>query len=321
MSELADALGGLLGGEVSELRHLTGGASHETWSFDLRRPRGPLEPLILRRALPGVPGATMGLEARLLQAAAGAGVPVPHVIAASDDPGVLGDGYIVMERVEGETLARRILRDDAHRSVRPRLVAQCGEALARLHSIDPATVGGLEDQDQLGHWRQMLDDLGQPHPAFELALRWLEANRPPPGPPAVVHGDFRLGNLIIGTEGLASVLDWELAHRGDGLEDLGWLCVRSWRFGSPHPVAGLGSYDELMSAYRAAGGAPVDRARLHWWETLGTLKWGVVCILQANRHLSGAVRSVELAAIGRRVCENEWDVLTCLGRAAEPARG
>jgi len=315
MSDLAAALGELLGGEVSELRRLGGGTSHETWSFDLRRPGDAVEGLILQRALPGVIGATIGLEARVLRAAAAAGVPVPRVLAASDEGGPLGDGHIVMERVEGETIARRILRDDAHRAARGRLVAQCGAALARLHAVDPTGVEGLEQQDQLAHWRQVLDDLGQPHPAFEIALRWLAANHPQPRPAAVVHGDFRLGNMIVGAAGLAAVLDWELVHRGDPLEDLGWLCVRAWRFGAPHPVAGLGSYDDLIRAYVDAGGAPLDHATLHWWETLGTLKWGVVCILQAERHLSGAVRSVELAAVGRRVCENEWDVLTCLDRA------
>jgi aminoglycoside phosphotransferase (APT) family kinase protein len=152
-------------------------------------------------------------------------------------------------------------------------------------------------------------------------LRWLDAHRPPPHGPAIVHGDFRLGNLVVGRDGLAAALDWELAHRGDPAEDLGWLCVKAWRFGASAPVAGLGDHDELLQAYEGAGGAHIDRATLHWWETLGTLKWGVICIMQARRHLSGAERSVELATIGRRVCENEWDVLDCLDRAAELVRG
>jgi hypothetical protein len=135
----------------------------------------------------------------------------------------------------------------------------------------------------------------------------------------VVHGDFRLGNLIVGPEGLRAVLDWELTHAGNPAEDLGWLCVKAWRFGVEPPVAGMGSREELLAAYRAAGGAGISLAELRWWEILGTLRWGVICLTQAFAHLSGAQRSVELAAIGRRVCEQEWDLLLLLDPDAAAA--
>jgi hypothetical protein len=157
-----------------------------------------------------------------------------------------------------------------------------------------------------------VDRLGQPHPAFELAFRWLGENRPPRSAQGVVHGDFRNGNLIVGAGGIRAVLDWELAHLGDPLEDLGWLCVKAWRFGSPLPVGGFGTVEQLVGAYEAAGGTRVDPDALRWWEVLGTLRWGVICIVQTMTHLSGALRSVELAAIGRRVCEVEWDLLELL---------
>ena len=96
---------------------------------------------------------------------------------------------------------------------------------------------------------------------------------------------------------------------GDPVEDLGWLCVKAWRFGSALPVGGLGTYEDLLDAYAEASGVRVDREELRWWEVLGTLKWGIMCISQANRHLTGHRRSHELAAIGRRVCENELDLL------------
>jgi aminoglycoside phosphotransferase (APT) family kinase protein len=128
----------------------------------------------------------------------------------------------------------------------------------------------------------------------------------------VVHGDFRLGNVIVGEQGLNAVIDWELAHVGDPMEDLGWLCVKAWRFGGGPPVAGLGSYDDLVGPYEAARGVAVDRVAMHWWEVLGTWKWAIMCILQASAHLSGASRSHELAAIGRRVCENEYDLFLAL---------
>jgi hypothetical protein len=134
-----------------------------------------------------------------------------------------------------------------------------------------------------------------------------------------VHGDFRTGNLLVDAEGLRAVLDWELAHLGDPMEDLGWFCTRAWRFGSPHPAGGFGSYEELFAAYGEAAELDVDPAIVRWWETLGSLKWGVMCMMQARAHLLGMTRSHELAAIGRRVCENEHDVLVLLGSAVEPA--
>ena len=175
---------------------------------------------------------------------------------------------------------------------------------------------GLPTTDQVAQYRQSLDDLNaqldQAHPAFELAFRWLEHNRPISARRTVVHGDFRLGNVMVGPDGLRAVLDWELAHVGDPMEDLGWLCVRAWRFGSNRPVAGVGDYDELLDAYSTATGFAAHRDDLRWWEVLGTLKWGIMCMLQASAHLLGFSRSHELAAIGRRVCENEYDVLLAL---------
>ena len=173
-------------------------------------------------------------------------------------------------------------------------------------------VAGLAGDDQIAMYRTVLDTSGHPHPTFELAFRWLERNRPPLQRPTLVHGDFRLGNLMIGADGLRAVLDWELAHLGDPMEDLGWLCVKAWRFGAPKPVAGVGDYRDLIDAYAAESGLEVDPDVVHWWEVLGTLKWGIMCIMQAQSHLSGAARSHELAAIGRRVCENEHDLFLAL---------
>jgi aminoglycoside phosphotransferase (APT) family kinase protein len=181
-----------------------------------------------------------------------------------------------------------------------------------LHAVDPAPVPGLPAVDQVAQYRELLDTLGQPHPTFELALRWLEDHRPAPTGAALVHGDFRLGNVIVGEEGLRAVLDWELAHIGDPMEDLGWLCVKAWRFGSRLPVAGVGEYRQLFEAYEAASGAVVDADVVRWWEVLGTVKWGVMCIVQTSVHLNGMSRSHELATIGRRVCENEYDVFLAL---------
>jgi aminoglycoside phosphotransferase (APT) family kinase protein len=304
--DAAEVAGLLGGGEVDDLRRLSGGASRETWAFrrDGRR-------LVLQRDRPGAVrlGGGMGSEVALLRAAATVGVPVPAVVAADVD----GERpWMVLDHVDGETIPRRILRDDAYAEARPRLAEQCGRALAGVHRIPLDVAPDLVASDALDDLFTILDTLGEPHPAFELGLRWLAANRPQSHGRAVVHGDFRHGNLIVGPDGLRAVIDWELAHVGDPMEDLGWLCVRAWRFGGPLPVGGFGRYDDLFAAYGAAAGVDVDPEVVHWWEVLGTVRWGVICIAQARAHLDGHVRSVELATIGRRVCENEHDVLALL---------
>lgn len=295
--------------QVAELRRSPGGASRITCTFDAVTGT-ERHPLVLRLAGPAgeFSGLPLPVEAELMRAARRAGVPSPEVIAAgSAADGPLGADFVVMERVEGETIPRRILRDPALAGVRPRLAAECGRILAAVHRMPP--VPGLERDGGLDRWRELLDAAGEPHPVLEFALRWLERNRPPANPQVLVHGDFRNGNLIIGPDGVRAVLDWELTHLGDPLEDLGWLCAKAWRFGSPEPVGGFGGYDELIAAYEEAGGVRVDRDALRWWEMYGVLRWGVICIMQARRHLTGAERSVELAAIGRRTAETEWDLL------------
>jgi aminoglycoside phosphotransferase (APT) family kinase protein len=217
-----------------------------------------------------------------------------------------------MRRVEGETIARRILRDPGYVDARAGFASQCGEILGALHRMDVDAVPGLSDVDPLDSLRELYDLTAVDSPTLELAFRWLAAHRPAAERKAVVHGDFRLGNLIVGAEGVRSVLDWELVHLGDPMEDLGWLCVRAWRFAGEFPVGGMGTYDALFSAYEAASGQVVDADVVRWWELYGTARWGVICAVQANRHLSGVERSVELAAIGRRLCEQEYDCLDLL---------
>ena len=313
---LAAYLAGRLGRpvRVGGLRRLPGGASRETWAFDACV-GGRTLPLVLRRDPPGRPAERdCARELPLLLAAAAAGVPVPAARWAESRPDVLGAPFIVVDRVEGEAIPRRILREPALAGAREGLVRQCAAALARLHAVRPEGLDALGEAlapaRLVAAQRALLDSLGEPHPVFELALRWLGERAPDGRAPAFVHGDFRLGNVIVGPDGLRAVLDWELAHAGDPAEDLGWFCVRAWRFGAAgRPAGGLGSREELLDAYAAAGGAPVGADDLRFWEVYGTLRWGVMCVIQASVHLTGAVRSVELAAIGRRACEMEWALL------------
>ncbi|HLI43887.1 MAG TPA: phosphotransferase [Acidimicrobiales bacterium] len=304
---LAASLAPLLGPvEVANLERLSGGASRETWAF-----RAGGRDLVLRRDPPGRPGppGSMALEAAAIRAAHRAGLAAPEILLA-DDGTSLGTAGLVMERVPGETIARRILREDGLAGARERLTSQLGTFLGRLHRVDPAEVPGLVGSDPLETYWAVYQLVADESPTFEATYDWLVDHRPPPPARAViVHGDLRLGNLVVGPEGLRAVLDWELVHLGDPLEDLAWLCTKAWRFGAPLPVAGVGELGELFGAYERASGDGIDATAFHWWLVLSTLKWGIMCMGQAAAHLSGASRSIELAAIGRRVAEQEWDLI------------
>ncbi|MGB7050656.1 MAG: phosphotransferase family protein [Acidimicrobiales bacterium] len=310
--DVADRLGTVLGGAVERLRRVSGGASRITSSFDLVASDGTRRPLILQqeRGEHITHGSRVLVEADLLKAASRAGVPVPKVVAAG---GRLDPGWLVVERLEGESIPRKLLRDPEWVAARRALTGQCGAALAAIHRIDPDTIGGLPHHDPLADPLPVLDELGEIRPTLGLGARWLAINRLPTDRRVTVHGDFRMGNLLVGPEGLRAVLDWELAHVGDPAEDIGWLCSRAWRFGGVGRVGGFGHLPALLESYAAAGGVAIDTDRIRWWEAYAAVKWAVICALQASAHLRGATRSMELAAIGRRVCESEWDLLILLG--------
>ena len=306
---VSDGLQQLLGHDVEDLKRLSGGASRETWSF-----RAGGRELILRRDPPGRPGVrgAMRREADAMRACAKAGLLVPEVLVDDPDGSTLGTAGLVMGCVPGETLARRILRDDEFAGARTKLVEQLGTFLAGLHAVDPADVPGLDEVDELERYWQSYEAVPDRSPTYEKAQEWLVANRPARTATTIVHGDLRMGNVIVDASGLAAVIDWELVHVGDPVEDLAWLCVKAWRFGMPLEVGGVGTVDQLIAAYEAAGGQAVDRDAFHWWLVQKTLQWGIGCMGQAWVHLSGVVRSHELAAIGRRVAEQEWDLIELL---------
>ena len=307
--------------EITGIQRLPGGASRESWGVQARLAGGARLPaeehrLILLRD----PGRSdrhrdVAVEAAAMVAARAAGVPAPELYDHGDEALGPGRGYLLMERLDGETIPRRLLRDDAYAAVRPHLARRLGAVLARIHRVDPGSVPGLRRVDALGEVTGLYEDFAEPRPALEIGLRWLARHRPRPAADALVHGDFRTGNLIVSSGGLRGVLDWELAHRGDPMADLGWLCTKAWRFGSANPVGGFGARADLMAGYAEGGGIPPDEATQRWWELHGTVRWALLCRRQAARYLSGAEPSIELAVLGRRVCEQEYDVLLALGHA------
>ncbi|GAA4705697.1 hypothetical protein GCM10023215_52140 [Pseudonocardia yuanmonensis] len=307
---LAAALERVVGGPVTDLRRLSAGASRETWSFDAGG-----RALILRRDPPEAPEPEgMAREAECFRAAARAGVPIPELLVAGDGTDGVGSPYLLMERLEGETLPPRLLRAERFAPVRPGLARQFGEILGRIHVIDPAEAPRLEHHaDPLAQLRESHAAFGEPRPAMELVFRRLAETRPDPLPPALVHGDFRNGNLLIDDSGVRAVLDWELAHVGDPREDLGWVCARAWRFGAGPEVGGFGPREELFAGYEAVTGVRPDPEVARWWEAFACARWAVICRMQAERHLGGTERSVEMAVLGRRIAEAEHDALLALG--------
>jgi aminoglycoside phosphotransferase (APT) family kinase protein len=293
---------------------LSGGSSRELWAL---RGGGDPEPRwVLRRDPPGErPQTSRAEEFAVQRAAAEAGVPVPRPLALEPAGGRLGTAAIVMAWVAGEALPRRIQRDPALAGARERLAGELGAALAALRTVD---LGALAVDVEvpadpaaaaLAAILEMLDATGEALPALELGLRWLELNRPPPVPASLVHGDFRLGNFLVGAEGLRAVVDWEFWHPGDPAEDVAWVCARPWRFGADSkPVAGLGEREALLAGF----GEVPDRARLLWWDVLSEAKWAAYCAQQATLRRQGAHRSLERTVLARRVAEAESDMLDLL---------
>ena len=226
-----------------------------------------------------------------------------------------------MRRVDGETIARKILRDADYAEARPRLARQLGGIAASIHGIAREALPPLREMNatkEIAELAREYRSFDWPRPVFDLALRWLSQNDPGPSADVtLVHGDFRNGNLIIGPDGVRAVLDWELAHLGDPMEDLGWICVNSWRFGEiDKPVGGFGSREDLFAGYEAAG-RKVDAARVKFWEVMGTLRWGVMCCGMMQRFRLGPDHSMERAMIGRRASETEIDLLRLLAPRGE----
>jgi aminoglycoside phosphotransferase (APT) family kinase protein len=303
---------------------LTGGASQETYRVVVETQAGDRR-LAMRRAPGGTKeptahgGPGLRVEAKLFQAARDAGVPEPEIVHVFEERDGLGEGFL-MEWLDGETLGPRIVRGEEFAAIRPRLARQCGEILARIHSIDLHATGldGLlhhENTDPFVRrmWKQY-QAYETPQPMIDYAARWLLENLPPPSEARLVHNDFRNGNLMMSPHaGVIAVLDWEVAHIGDPTRDLGWLCTNSWRFGeSDRPVGGFGEIEDLLAGYEAVSGRRVDPALLKFWIVFGSFWWAVGCLTMTSVYRSGLDRSAERAAIGRRTWECQIDCVNLL---------
>jgi aminoglycoside phosphotransferase (APT) family kinase protein len=309
---------------IANLARLSGGASQETWSFEAVTPGGNAR-LILRRAPGGDRESELAVglegEAELIRQARIAGVPEPEVHYVLKPEDGAGKGF-VLAFLDGETLGRRIVKDERYAQARKTLAFECGRTMARIHSLPTeglpkrlrvATAGGRVEEI---FTRYKAD--GRPRPVISLAFEWLREHLPPePDRPKLVHGDFRNGNLIIGEDGLRAVLDWEIAHLGDPIEDLGWVCVGPWVFGGiDKPVGGFGTHEELIAGYKAGGGADVDPEHIRWWTVLGSTSWCVSCSSMTHTFRDGIEKTADRAMIARRASENEVDLMNLIAPRA-----
>lgn len=318
LAALRPALGDIRA--ITDLRALSGGAVQETWAFTAETASGDRR-LILRRERGQLRasrshGIDLTTEAAIVRLAEAGGVPAPHVHHVLGPGDGLGDGF-VMDFIEGETIPRKILRDEAYAAMRKELAAECGAVLARIHGLDLgalAPIEALQPRDAIARIRADYEALDAPGPVSELAFRWLEDHMPPDLDQLVlVHGDFRNGNLLVDPGGLRAVLDWEGAHAGDPHEDLGYIAITSWRFGEiDRPVGGFGTREDLYAAYERVSGTTVSPERARFWEVAFTLNWGIQCGQMARQFLDGTDASVERGAIGRRRSETELDLLRML---------
>ncbi len=278
---------------------------------------------VVRGDAPGHLPGSLGRQAEfsVVQRAVQAGVPTPAVRWLAQ--GLLRDGAwaYAMDWADGIGIGRKVVASPELAGARERLPGQLAEALVRVHTITPPDDERPADPvgEALERLGTQLQQMQERHPVLERVLAWLDGRRPEvKGGPVQGHGDFRTGNFLVAADGLRAVLDWEFAHWGAREEDIGWLCVRDWRFGAlDKPAGGLARRREFVQAYEAAGGAPVDPVVLHWWEVYGNARWAAGCVFQGERFTRGGERDIELLAIGKRPAEMEWEALRLIRRGAE----
>ena len=314
MSIFQEFLENSLNKKIKNLVPLTGGASadinriifEDNKEFIVRRS------VVKDKAVMAIP---KNMEAKIQKIVKEYGAPVPEIIMEFSEGAEIGEGY-VMQSVGGETIPRKILRDDSYKNIRNKLPYEIGKSLAQIHKTRLEKLQDLEKitfSESLEKLFIIYESSDQPQPVFDLAFKWLENQKILDYEEVLVHGDYRFGNFIISEKKLESIIDWELAHIGNPMEDLGWLCVRSWRFGNVNKrAAGLGDVDELIAGYEANSKIKIDKSQLDMWQLYGSLKWGIICMVQTFAHLSGAVKSLEKAAIGRRVSETEFDLMNMI---------
>ncbi|TYK57888.1 phosphotransferase family protein [Pseudomonas synxantha] len=307
---------------ISDFSLLSGGAIQQNWAIDAQVIGGPFAGelnVVLRTDAPSAVAASHGRaqEFALLRAASQAGVLVPEPLWLGETE-IIGRPFFIMRRIKGSAAGHRLVKDQRLGGDRVRLAEQLGEQLARIHSISPARndlafLSRSESspaQTLIQRAQDFLDKHTTPHPILEWCLRWLELNAPPSNQQVLCHRDYRTGNYMVDEQGLTGILDWEFAGWSDPLEDIGWFCAKCWRFGNDAAQAGgVGQREDFYRGYERIAQTSIAREHVLYWEVMAHLNWALIAIQQAERHVSGQERSLNLALTGHIVPELEWEIL------------
>ncbi|MEQ1776668.1 MAG: phosphotransferase family protein [Burkholderiales bacterium] len=302
---------------VSELSLLSGGAIQQNWEISVAISGGPRQgqhTWVLRTDAPATVASSLprAREYAILRFAHTRGLLAPEPLFLCEDEKIIGRPFFVMEKLPGVAAGHKVVRLDLdHRA----LARELAETAARIHAIRPplAELPFLKTflaRDAIGAYRAYLDTLDEPHPVLEWGLRWCERRAPAQEETTFVHRDFRTGNYLVHDGKLAGLLDWEFAALGNPLEDIGWMCAKCWCFRHEHHiVGGVADLEDFIPAYEAASGRKVSAEALRYWQVMAHIRWSIIALQQAQRHLSGVEPSLEFALTGKIVAELEWEVL------------
>ena len=304
---------------ISHLQLLSGGAIQQNWQIDVNITGGPhagSHVWVLRTDAPATVAASLprGHEHAILEFAHAHGLRAPRPLFLCHDAAILGKPFFIMEKLPGVAAGHRVVRLPLDRAALARELAQTA---ARIHAIAPpqaqAALPFLKTyhaRDVITACRAWLDTLDESHPVLEWGLRWCERRAPADEETTFVHRDFRTGNYLVHEGKLAGLLDWEFAAIGNPLEDIGWICAKCWRFRHEHHiVGGVADLDDFIPAYEAASGRKVPPEALRYWQVMAHIRWAIIALQQAQRHLSGVEPSLELALTAKIVAELEWEIL------------
>ncbi len=314
---------------IQEIHHLSGGACQDNFSIKMKLDENGMssERNIVLRTDKGaslLSSLSKRDEFKVAELAFRAGVKTPEPILLEENDSILGSPFYLMEKISGKATGRYIVKDSELNNYRKNgMVSDLAKNLALLHTVSQESVNDSLLKEKLKltttssyalqcikDLEKSLDELPEPHPAIEMSLNWLAKNKPEVDAIVLVHGDFRTGNFMITKDGLQGILDYEFAHWGDRHEDIAWLCMRDWRFGKLNKeVGGFGDRPDFYKAYEDVSKIKVDFKKVTYWEIMGNIRWAIGSTQQAERHLSGKDKGIELAAIGRRTAEMEWEAM------------
>jgi aminoglycoside phosphotransferase (APT) family kinase protein len=282
---------------VSQLDRKSTGMSRENWTFlaETEANGGAREPLILRRdPVGGMLDTDRRAEYEVLVAVRAFSLPIPRVLGVDLDGTKLGRPSLVMEIAPG-SCEYFALTGDRPLATRLRLASDFLQLMVDLQSIDWEAAGLAETLEnpgpnpalhELSRWSEVLNRVAlEPTPELELIHVWLAEHAHAARKVVLVHGDFKPGNALIHEDRISAMLDWETAHRGDPLEDLGWITnpARS----NEHQIVGHWEREQIVDSFRRRTGYEFDERELHWWNIFACWKLAIIVLTGLQSAVEG----------------------------------